>query len=238
MRLLIVDSKISEKCERSLLKEGYALLKLPADKDLGEAVCSHPDTVLFYHKGELITTADYCDCAPYIFSDVREFCPNVKIHFTADKRGAKYPLDCILNALVVGDKIFCKSDSVSSAIIELANRNGYKICHTNQGYPACCALTFGNNAITADRGLADAMTRHGVKVTLISEGGISLPPHKYGFIGGASGVVGRKVYFFGDIMNHPDGQLICNAIKEAGYTPISLSDEPLRDFGGIISLQG
>ncbi len=236
MKLLIVDSKISEKCERSLLKEGYTLLKLPADKDLGEAVCSHPDTLLFYHDGELISTADYCDCAPYIFSDIRELCPNVKIHFTADKRGAKYPLDCILNALVVGDRIFCKSDSVSSAIIELAERKNYKICHTNQGYPACSALAYGDKVITADRGLASALTKQGVKVTLISEGVISLPPHDYGFIGGASGVVGNKVYFFGDIMSHPDGELICKLILDDGYLPISLSDEPLRDFGGIISL--
>ena len=236
MRLLIVDSKISEKCERSLMKEGYTLLKLPADGDLGEAVCSHPDTVLFYQNGELITTADYCECASYIFSDVREFCPDVKIHFTSDRRSNRYPHDCILNALVIGKRIFCKSDSVSDAITRLAERSGYEMCHTNQGYPACSVLAFGNNAITADRGLANTMAKYGINVTLISEGGISLPPHSYGFIGGAGGVVGNKVYFFGDIMTHPDGKLICERINGAGYIPISLSDEPLSDFGGIIAL--
>lgn len=236
MKLLIVDSRISDKCEASLLKEGYTLLKLPPDRSLGEAVCSHPDTVMFYLDGELITTADYCDCAPYIFSDIRELCPNIKIHFTADGRRTEYPWDCIMNALTVGNRIFCKSDTVSAVILDLAKRGGYEICHTKQGYPACSALAFGNTLITADRGLGGRAAEKGISVTLISQGGISLPPHEYGFIGGASGVVGRKIYFFGDIMSHPDGELICRVIKEAGYIPISLSDEPLSDLGGIIAL--
>ena len=236
MKLLIVDSRISEKCERSLLKEGFMLLKLPPDQSLGEAVCSHPDTLMFHLNGELLTTADYCDCAPYVFSDIREYVPHIKMHFLSDQRSAKYPEDCILNALVVGNKIFCKSDSASKAIHLLAERLGYEICHTNQGYPACSTLALGNRVITADKGLAKVFSAHNIEVTLISEGHISLPPHSYGFIGGASGVVGSKVYFFGDIMTHPDGQLIYDTVKEAGYIPISLSDEPLCDFGGIIAL--
>jgi len=236
MKLLIVDSRITNKCEVSLLKEGYTLLKLPKDKRLGESVSSHPDTVLFYLDGEIITTADYCDDAPYIFSDIREFCPNIRINFTADERSAKYPDDCIMNALTIGNKIFCKSDSISKAIIEMAKLLGYEIHHTNQGYPACSVLAFGNNAITADRGIGAVLEKNGVCVTYITEGGISLPPHEYGFIGGASGVVGNKVYFFGDIMKHTDGDIICKVIKNAGFIPISLSDEALSDFGGIIPL--
>ena len=126
--------------------------------------------------------------------------------------------------------------SVSQKIKEMADRLGYEICHTNQGYPACTVLAFGNNAITADKGVARLMESEGIKVTLIGNGGISLPPHEYGFIGGASGVVGDKVYFFGDLLSHPDGQLIGDKLREAGFTPISLSDEPLRDLGGIIAL--
>lgn len=236
MKLLIVDSKITSKCEFSLLKEGFTLLKLPADRRLGDAVSSHPDTVMFHLDGEIITTADYCEDAPYIFSDIREFCPSVRVSFTADERSAVYPRDCVMNALVIDEKIFCKSDSVSKAIIELADRLGLEIHHTNQGYPACSVLAFGNNAITADRGLGATMERAGISVTYITEGGISLPPHKYGFIGGASGVVGNKIYFFGDIMTHKDAEIICHAIYDAGFVPVSLSDEPLRDLGGIIAL--
>ncbi|MBO7196324.1 MAG: hypothetical protein J6V80_03225 [Clostridia bacterium] len=236
MKLLIVDNRISTKCERALEKEGFYLLKLPADPSLGEAVASHPDTVLFYADGKIISTADYCDKAAYIFTDIREFKPEIKIHFTDDHRSSLYPQDCIMNALVIGKSIFCKTDSVSKSIIDFAEQRGYKIIHTNQGYPACSVLSFGNNAITADTGMADILTNNGVCVTLISQGSISLPPHQYGFIGGASGVVGNKIYFFGDITKHPDYNIIYNSIINAGYIPVSLSDESLADVGGLVAL--
>ena len=207
------------------------------DRDLGEAICSHPDSVLFYLNKEIVTTADYCDCAPYIFSDIREMCPEVKIHFTSDVRHPVYPKDCVLNALVIGRYIFCKSDSVSTKIKEMAEHLGYEICHTNQGYPACSVLAFGNNAITADRGLARVLEQKGIDVTLIESGSISLPPHEYGFIGGASFVdeAAKTVYFFGDISHHPDGGEIVSFIKKQGYQAVSLGGE-LTDFGGAVIL--
>ena len=236
MKAIIVDRRISEKCERALEKKGFFLIKLPPDTDLGEAVASHPDTVMFFSGDEIITTADYCDEAAYIFSDIREYAPNIKISFTDEKRSSHYPEDCRMNALLIKKKIFCKSDSVSEAIKDYASRKGYSIVNTKQGYPACSVLHFGGSAITADAGLAVLLEKHGIRVTLISQGSISLPPYEYGFIGGASGVVGNKVYFFGDISSHPDCEKICEAIRSEGYIPESLSDEGLRDLGGIIAL--
>ena len=213
-------------------------MKLPADHLLGEAVASHPDTVMFYHDGELITTADYCDTAAYIFSDLREYCPDIKIRFTDDKRSKEYPKDCIMNALVIGQYLFCKSDNVSSAIRELAIRSGLEICHVNQGYPACTTLAFGNSAITADNGMAEELEKRGIRVTLIDQGRIALPPYEYGFIGGASAVYGKKIYFFGDINRHKDADKILKTISDEGYTAVSLSDEELTDLGGIIFTKG
>ncbi len=234
--ILIVDNRIDADCERALLKDGHYLIKLPKDPSLPDAVASHPDTLLFCSGRGIITTADYCDEAAYIFSDLRELAPDVKISFTADKRGRSYPEDCIMNALVIGKDIFCKADTVSEGIKEFSARGGYEIINVKQGYPACSVLHFGNSAITSDEGLARVMNERGIKVTLISSGHISLPPYEYGFIGGASGVVGRKVCFFGDINKHPDCDRICSAIKDEGYTPVSLSDGELTDLGGIIAL--
>lgn len=236
MKTLIVDNRISYKCERALLKEGFTLIKIPADPTLGEAVASHPDTVAFYFDGELITTADYCDKAPYVFSDLRELCPDVRQTFTCDRREAIYPSDAIMNALVVGDRMFCNTSNISGAILEFAKRRGLSVHHVNQGYPACTTLAFGNCAITADQGMAAALIDVGIEVTLINNGGISLPPYEYGFIGGACGVYEDKVYFFGNLDLHPDSEIIKQSLARAGYTPVSLSDEELGDFGGFISI--
>ena len=69
---------------------------------------------------------------------------------------------------------------------------------------------------------------------MICQGGITLPPYEYGFIGGSSGVYGKKIYFFGDITRHKDADKILKAINDEGYTAVSLSDEELTDLGGII----
>lgn len=236
MKVLIVDRRISKSCEYSLIKEGFTLIKLPADPSLPAAIASHPDTVMFFSDGEIITTADYCDTAAYVFSDIREYAPRIKTIFTADKRSDKYPSDCIMNAMKIGNKLFCKTDSVSEGVLSLAKRRGYEIIHTSQGYPACVTLCFGGSAITSDKGLASLLQKNGIRVTLIGTEGISLPPYEYGFIGGASGVVGDKVYFFGDINTHPDKDIIIETVKREGFIPVSLSEEPLTDLGGIIAL--
>ena len=237
MKSVIVDGRISESCERALKIRGLDPILLPMDKDLGEAVASHPDTVLFKLKDEIFTTADYCDTAAYVFSDVREYAPNIKINFTSDVRGPRYPEDCAMNALCLGKRIFARLDSLSPAIKAAATAKGYELINVSQGYPACTTLALDEcHAITADKGMAKVLTKHGIEVTLIREGHISLPPHEYGFIGGASGVSCGKVYFFGDLSGHPDAKAIENAVRGCGLEPISLSDEPLRDLGGMIFL--
>ena len=236
MKIIMTDERISPECERSLLKEGFYLIKMPPDPYLGEAVASHPDTLAFFDGGEIITTANYCDNASYVFSDVREYRPDVKLTFTAEKRGKIYPEDCSMNALVIGNKIFCRTDCISRAVLDHAKRQGYSIVHTAQGYPACTVLAFGGSAVTADCGMAKILHNEGISVTLIRPGEISLPPYEYGFIGGASFVDSKKVYFFGDISTHPDADIILDAIHREGYEAVSLSSEMLTDLGGAILL--
>ena len=233
MRYAIIDKRVPAPAVRGLMLLGFSPIFTARATGLSEAVSSHPDSVIFRHENTMITSADYCDDAPYLFSDIRER-SEINITFTADTFGDRYPQDAIFNALVIGKKIFLKSDTASPAILDYARRAGLEIIHTNQGYPACTTLAFGNNAITADSGMAKILSDAGISVTKISEGGISLPPHKYGFIGGAAGVFENKVMFFGDINTHPDARIIKAAITAAGYEPHSLSYEPLADFGGII----
>ena len=59
-----------------------------------------------------------------------------------------------------------------------------------------------------------------------------------GFIGGASAVVGREVLFFGALARHPDAERIARFLAACGYTPVSLSDQPLTDFGGCVMAGG
>ena len=119
--------------------------------------------------------------------------------------------------------------------MEIGKKSGLTLLNVNQSYPNCSILKIDEqSAVTSDRGLYKALCENGIDTLLIEEGHISLPPYEYGFIGGASGVYGDKVMFFGNIDLHPDGEKIRKFIQEKGKRCISLSDAPLRDLGGMI----
>ncbi len=231
----LIDERADAACERALLRRGYNVIRLPAADGLSEAVKSHPDMLIFSLGESMISSAEYCERAPYVFTDIHELYPSIKMTFTEDVFSPKYPMDAVFNVLTIGKRAFLKLDTVSSAVKELLFNRRYELISVKQGYPACTVLPIGDNAaITADRGMARAMAEKGINVTLISDGGISLPPHKYGFIGGCSGCLGKEIFFLGDYKRHQDADLIERAITDAGYTPVSLSDAPLTDHGRII----
>ena len=225
--------------ERALTLKGFRVITLPPFTRLSEAVASHTDMLICRIGDEFISYADYCEEASYVFTDLSVLLgpAGAKFSFTADEVCEKYPSDCRLNALKMGNKLFCRADSASPYLLERAHEAGYTVIPTKQGYPACTVLKLTeDSAITADHGMAKTLTENGIRVTLIENGGIELPPHEYGFIGGAAGVFENSVYFLGNPTLHPDGEKIISACEGAGFTPIALSDEPLADLGRILFL--
>lgn len=237
MTSVLVDERISDIAERALLLRGFYPIRLPRHPSLPDAISSHPDSLIFYHGKELFAPAEYCDIAPYVFTDIRERHPDIRIHFTSDELGKIYPNDCKMNALCINNRLFANLSSLSESISDYAKEMGFELINTKQGYPACTTLSFNGSALTSDKGLAKTLSANGISVTLIQNGGISLPPYEYGFIGGASGVFRDKVYFLGDHKSHPSDEIIEKTLLCKGFTPISLSDEPLADLGGLIFLE-
>jgi hypothetical protein len=235
MKICIVDERMPEEAKRRLLKDGFYIIEAKASKSLPKPLSSHPDMLFFFHGKTLISSAEYCEENPYIFEDIARLIPGLTIKLTNDVFGGEYPRDAIFNALVIGNKIFLKKDSISSAVLEYAKAAGLEINNTKQGYPACTTLALSSeSAISADEGMARVLSQSGINVTLINNGDISLPPYEYGFIGGASGVYRDKLYFIGDYKLHRDAEKIENSIKEANLTPLSLGAFPLLDLGRII----
>lgn len=241
VKIAIIDSRATEEMIRRLTLHGFHVITLPPYSKLSEAVASHTDMLIHRIGDEYISYADYCEEASYVFSDISLLLTRAgaKLSFTADEVEKKYPHDCRLNALKMGKKFFCRTDSVSEYLLSKAKDTELDIVHTNQGYPACTVLKLTNSdAITADRGMARILEKHGIRVTLIENGGISLPPHEYGFIGGAGGVFEDKLYFFGNPELHPNGNLIISAAEASNLKTVSLSDSPLVDLGGILFAEG
>lgn len=241
MSSVIVDTNISAACKRRLAILGYNVIELPPYRGMSSPVASHPDTLICRIGDELITSADYCECAAYVFSDIRERHPSIRVRFCDDELAEPYPRDCAYNALITNGHLIARSGSISKGVLDAAAAHGLTVRDTKQGYAACSTLTFRGgdgtyHAITADVGMAKLLYECNVKVTKIGATGVNLPPYAYGFIGGATGVHGTTVYFIGNLETHPDADKIRYAIEDAGLSVYSLSDEPLCDAGGLIFL--
>ncbi len=206
---------------------------MPPSSRLPSPLASHTDMLLCRIGGEYVTSADYLDEAPFGVQEIYDL-TRAKFHFTADVFGGEYPRDAIFNCLTMGNRLFCKTDSISDYVLRLAKEKGLEVVNTKQGYPACTVLKLSDEAaITADEGMARVLLAHGIRVYKIKEGGIALPPYDYGFIGGAGGVCDGAVYFTGDISTHPSYDIIWGAIDAEGLRLISLGRGAPLDVGGI-----
>lgn len=230
----LVDERISDACLSSLEGHGYYVIKLPKMSDINSPIASHTDIISFKLKEKLFFSEKYFNR----FFDILSPLNPQNITLTKDSQGVNYPLDAIFNGLLMGELLFCKSDTFSKEILAIASENGVKAVHVKQGYPACVTLKISENAaITADKGMEKALKSKGISVLTIENGAVSLPPYEYGFIGGAGAAFEDKVYFLGDIKKHPDGERIISFTEENGRSAVSLSNEPLVDLGGILFIE-
>ena len=232
--LALIDNRIDSASLLALSKTEAELILMPPAKFLQNGVASHPDMIIFIGFGKLFCHESY-------YAENRELIDKVasgstlELTLSNEPTGKKYPLDVLFNAALVGNRLICNTKTVSKLVLEAARAFGCEIVHVPQGYTKCSTCIVSDNAIiTADRPIFDACRDAGIDALLISEGHIDLTGYGYGFIGGASGVCGDKVYFCGDTSLHPDGERIKEFCQKHGKTAVSLSDKRLYDVGTIM----
>ncbi len=238
MAIAIVSERIRATERAALEKEGFTVLICPPSPLLAAPISHHPDALMALLDHRLYCYEGYYRENSSFFDALTALCPHLEIHRLPDAPGRLYPSDCTYNLLRIGRHVFYNPKGLSPLLAEACEKEGFRLHSVHQGYAACtvCAID-GQHAITADIGMAKALMREKISVLKIREGGISLPPYAHGFIGGASGCHGQRVYFFGDISTHPDHHQIMHFLSEAGFAPISLSSEPLCDLGGILFIE-
>ncbi len=237
MKTVITDSRLPSAAQDALRRMGFSVFTLPKDNRLQDALCSHTDMLLFRYGDSVITEGEYYRQNKALLDKIAD-CTGASFITCKKNFLSIYPSDAILNALVIGDRLFIKSDTAAEEITELCKSAGLKIYTSRQGYPACTVLPLGKAAaITADRGMAGVLETAGVRVTLISDSEkILLPPYEYGFIGGCAGVYRDTVYFIGNLDAHPDSEAIKRAINEVGmrYASLMPDSDSLFDLGGLL----
>ncbi len=146
-----------------------------------------------------------------------------------------YPQETAFNALVMQNKLFCRTASASPRLLDAARALGMSVIPVKQGYAACSVCRVSDNAaITADSGMAAALEGAGIDVLRIRPGHILLPGYDTGFIGGASALLDGRLIFFGNAAGHPDWRQMEQFIAARGIEYKIFPTLPLTDLGGLV----
>lgn len=207
---------------------GINSLEMRQSPNLDRFCANHSD-ILAYHLGNgrfIVDKTAVNAFENYNISEIVNVC-------------SPYPNDCILNAADTGDYIICNSKITHKSILKSAEKQNKQIINVNQGYAKCSVcIVKRNTVITDDMSIYQECEKvGGVSVLLVSKGSVALKGQNYGFLGGASGLIGEnKLFFNGDLTYHKDYL----AIKQfLGYHNVKYTDiknKPLTDVGSIIPI--
>ena len=229
MKSVLVDFRISEKSERTLINLGYSVLKTEKCHELAEPVCGHPDMLV-------------CKLKNHDFVGVPSFRglfdKTTGNNFISGKNILKYeyPHDIAYNCALVGNNLFCNEKYTDEVILDYCKNNGIKIINTKQGYAKCSICIVSDNAIiTADESIYYVASKNNIDVLKTENNGIVLDGYDEGFFGGATGLLEKDLLCVnGNIELHKDYVRIKNFCAKYGVNILSLSDDRIYDIGSII----
>ena len=224
----IIVSDESERIISSLKEKGFNIINseyvdelLPFERKHSDIQCLKINDTFFVAKN--------CIALKHILCD-----KGLKIVESESFLKKEYPDNVILNALYIGNKLYCKESALDINVKEYCGQNDIDIINVNQGYTKCSTACINDIFITADRGIYEALQNNGVEGLLIKSGNIVLHGCDYGFIGGCCFEYKGTVYFTGDLKYHPDEKIIKDFLNKHSYKIDYLSNNELYDIGGFI----
>ncbi len=233
IKTAIVSKCISQKMEFTLNEYGINVIKLFGNMNCDKAVLHHPDLYLMHcSRNDLFLAKNICSLSGRGFFKVHE------IDIDLTDCDIRYPNDVFFNAVALGKNLICCKKYVHHIITEFSDLNGYRLINVNQGYTKCniCVVN-ERSVITEDTGIAKKLSDNNFDVLLLKNHCVKLDGYKYGFIGGASGKISEdKIAFLGNIKDHPEYEEIKRFLYKHDVIDVSLSDEPLTDFGSLVPI--
>lgn len=217
----------------ALKKQGIETIVVSKDMRLERYERSHPDLRLC-HLGNNEVMIYREDNALFEVISKKGF----NVLFAENEIYAKYPKCAALNALIIGNTFVCNKKAVDGKLFTEAQKRGYEVVFTSQGYSRCAACVVSENAaITSDPAIYSAL-KDKIDVLKISAGHIRLADTYDGMIGGCSAMIGKGLLAFcGDIEKHPDFDKIQKFLCKHDVKYICLSKDELIDVGTIIPLK-
>lgn len=226
--LIIADYRLPEEAKSNLRKEGV-LLEFKTSGIVYKAISGHPDIFMCLTPQQLVLS-------PQTPREIVESLiqHSVKCSFGRKNTGFYHPETTHYNAVATDELLIHNLKFTDEKILQTFGRS--KTIHINQGYTRCNLLLLGKNSlITSDKGTYKTLKSR-FNILYVSPEGILLEKFEHGFIGGTSGVLGKRVFFAGSLNRYPEGDKVTQFLNDLNYEIIELYDGPLVDGGGIFFL--
>lgn len=232
---VLADGRISAEAQKSLNKLGISVIKTSRHIALYDAIAYHPD-IVFNHVGG--NSAVY---TPGIDPSILEELLGLGFDLIKGHTVLKsvYPLDIPYNAARIGDFVIHNLKYTDTVLLDAFEQQGLKLINVNQGYSKCSvSIVDERSIITADKGIAQEAEKRGLDVLLIdNDENIELPGLDRGFIGGATGLIGHKLWALnGKLENLKCCKQITEFLDNRGVTSVSLTQGAVIDIGSIIPI--
>lgn len=224
MNYVIIAENFPEESAKKLEKYGR-VLRTKKNRKVMEGLNTHPDILVHpLPNGEIVVDRDN-----FIYYDMLLRRTVIKSESHLDK---KYPSDVPLNAFAFKNYFVHNLKFTDKRLLEYYKENGYELIDIKQGYSKCTTLVTEDFLITSDGGTYERL-KDIMPIYRINHKEIKLENFNYGFIGGASGSLGKKIFFTGSIKEHSSYEEIMRIIKKYNYEVEILSDNPIEDYGSI-----
>jgi len=223
--IALIDPKMPKEAKEKLKRLNYYVLEAFLHKKLQKSIKGHSDMMLFKYGKKVIHEPSLESIADLLRENGYECIKGERI------TSSKYPKDVIYNACNVSRNIIHYKGKIEKNIKAFKCR----YIPVKQGYAKCSIVPVDNRSIiTSDIDIKNAWEKNGGIVQLIRPGHIRLPGYNTGFIGGASGVNDKTIFFVGNLDAHPDGSLIRDFIEKRHKNIIELYKGPLYDVGTVM----
>ena len=225
MTYVLVADNFSEKAAEKLKAYGQ-VVRTKANKNVLKGLDTHSDILVHpLPSGDLVVDRDNFEYYKEIFGDK-------KVLPSHSSLSAKYPSDIHLNAFAFKNFFIHNLKHTDQVILDYYKNRGYELVNIKQGYAKCSCLVTEDFVITSDGGIYETL-KDLIPIYKIDHGQIKLQNFNYGFIGGATGVLGKKIFFTGDFSHHSSHEEILKIINKYDYEIEILSKDPIEDYGSI-----
>lgn len=225
MTYVLVAENFPEEAAEKLKKYGK-VVRTKANTRVLKGLDTHPDILVHpLPSGDLVVDRDNFDYYKEIFGDKNIIPSHTSL-------SAKYPSDILLNAFAFKNFFIHNLKHTDQVILDYYKNRDYDLVNIKQGYAKCSCLVTEDFVIISDGGIYESL-KGLIPIYKIDHGQIKLQNFNYGFIGGATGVLGKKIFFTGDFSHHSSYEEILKIISNYDYEIEILSKDPIEDYGSI-----